>query len=108
YGALRLLDRADLEDDEGVARELDNRRRVTPEEDEDGRLVLERDLGGRPLVLVEDEIHAERAVGELAGPLDPQGEQLAHTGSPEDAAAARVRHRRGELGPGARAEADRE
>ena len=34
--------------------------------------MLERDLGGRPLILVEDEVDAERPVGELARPRDPR------------------------------------
>jgi hypothetical protein len=89
----------------------DERRRVAPEEDDERHAFLDhrRDLGAhlalpllRGLRMVErgeDPVDAERSAGQRASPFDPPSDLVRRRGSDaDDAAAARVRDRRRELG----------
>lgn len=120
---LRFLDGADLDEDLDPApmRVLDERSRITPEKDDGGHPLCDRDLkllpNRRPVLfrcirvfeVGEDEVDPERPVGQLPGLLDRPLDLLREkTYAPEHPEAARVRHGRDKRWAGARTEPDRE
>jgi hypothetical protein len=100
-GSLRFLRGRDLQDHlrSAALRFREVRRGVAPEEDHDRYLLLEAGLELATLEKRQQQVHAERAIGERARRMhrlsDGRRRQAAHA---EDAEAAGVRDRRGELG----------